>query len=1751
MEEAVKVRKGVRVWLWRTGNSLMTLLDGETKRTSDQDAQVMALAEEFGKQVSKLEVAQENVQFLIDEKLLENDINEADHYKLKAVYPVQAKISQFLKAFASQDCASSSAGSVEAKLPKLELPCFSGDVREWTSFWEQFQAVIENSDLPGVSKFSYLRMYLRGEALTAIAGLSLTTEDYEAACEILVERFGRTEKLIFSHIQELLALEAPGSPSVRELWDFYNSIKSHVRSLETLKIDGTKYGVILTPLILSRLTPELRMEWARNGEKHESDLDHLMTFLKTEIERRERSQVFESPDNKPTAAALHVGTTAATTTKKDNCRICGKGPHAIQNCRTLLALPADERQKRLKAKRICFRCLTQSTPKKSHNFSRCSAKCSVCGGRHHQIVCIPFSDRHANEHTNSQSHNTDSFSESRVCTSSSHDMHENVLLQTIKVSVGGRAGKRDAVILFDTGADRSYVSQDLVDQIKPDWVGKKSLAYAAFGSENVTTPTDRDMYNLSLQGEGEPINLKVTSVKAICAPVSQPNVPSEILSKFSNHFVSVPAGEKVRIDILIGLDAYWNIMYRDIKSLSPSLVAQNSRLGWILSGSIPDSKPNHSVVSHQLFCTSVEENFWSLETIGICENERENVAADPVLDQFKERITKSGERYSVSLPWKGNMADQLLSNKKGALKRLENLEVRFKKDTQLREQYYSIFAEMENHGIIEEVTAEVSHSGPTYYMPHHPVVKESSTTTKVRPVFDASAKGYNGISLNDCMEAGPNFLPDLPALLIRFRRWKIGLTADVTKAFLQVGINPEDRDVHRFLLKMEEDKVREMRFTRVPFGNKCSPFLLMATIKHHLTTMPPSHTADEIEENLYMDDLISGCDSEKEGKQMFSEAQEIMGNAGMKLAKWGSNSEELCQKFENKTFVTDTLKVLGMQWQPDEDVFSFEGCAVPPDLCLTKRLVLSMIARLFDPLGFLNPFVIRAKCLFQVLWREEVDWDQTIEGELKDLFLSWLMDLSILKAWKIPRRYFSGLWTDNPCIVLHGFGDASQKAYGACVYVLIKRPDGQIDSSLVMSRARVAPIKEVTLPRLELLAALLCARLVTYVKQSLKLSPLQEVHCWTDSTVTLAWLQKEPEKWKTFVANRVAEVQGLVAAKHWHHCPGILNPADLLTRGISAKDLSDSETWLKGPTDLMSNIDDEKVCHDFDTEEEAKTPKKTSTSCVTTEQKVRKPVIEIERYNFLIKAMRVMAYVQRFIQNLKVRQEERQVGDLSFHELDRARFLLLEEAQIHHFNKELKALRNGQSVPRDSPIQKLSPFLGEDGLLRVQSRLQFAGLSGSTAYPVIVPKGHFAILLARRAHIAKGHAGVNSMLIQLRDNYWVIGARRACKTVKAQCTACQRVDSPPCSQYMSPLPEERVQQSSPFSVTGLDHAGPLFCASDPGKKLYILLFTCAVTRAVHLELVDSLSSEDTLLALRRFFARRGMSSILWSDNAKGFLAARAALLEKHGSHGPDWRLIAPRAPWWGGWWERLVGSVKTSLRKALGRRRLGRQELETLLHEIECCVNARPLTFVGDTLDSGQTLTPSHFLLGRSSPYTKVEVDPNISISNPADLFEQHEGLLKEFWYVWKQEYLRNLPPFKGKGPGREIEKGSVVLIENEGARITWPLGIVEKMIQGRDGLARTVEIRTEKGTFVRPIQRLHSLEILNSPAPIGTETQRQSDTLDTSKPTSGTDRSQSKDSERQRDSAKGSGKQMNTSPDLVQQTRSGRSVRARNILDL
>ena len=494
------------------------------------------------------------------------------------------------------------------------------------------------------------------------------------------------------------------------------------------------------------------------------------------------------------------------------------------------------------------------------------------------------------------------------------------------------------------------------------------------------------------------------------------------------------------------------------------------------------------------------------------------------------------------------------------------------------------------------------------------------------------------------------------------------------------------------------------------------------------------------------------------------------------------------------------------KWLANEDCFSFDGIHIPENLLITKRVILSLICRLFDPLGFVSPFIVQAKCLFQHLWTLKLQWDNEVPDECVTLFRGWMSDLQLLQHWRIPRNYTRQRWNDISLIESHGFGDASPKGYGACVYIKAKLMDGSTVTSLVVAKSKVAPLKKVTLPRLELLGAVLCARLTIFVRETLRLPIDVESTCWSDSMLVLAWIKSDPNKWKEFVANRVTTIQSLVPPNRWLHCPGEQNPADLLTRSVSASELMNSKQWLHGPPFMTSGL----------------TP--SSTVLVTGSDNIKEELasmmlvpssvnpevtFDVERWGSFSKAIRVVAWVYRFLGNLK-HESVKQSGELTFNELQLGKLKLIQKVQEFEFALEFDALRKGCAVHKGSSIAKLSPFIDSEGLLRVLGRLQYSELSYEERHPIILPKCHFSVLLVRFHHELLKHAGVATMLTSLRNQFWIMGVRRIAKRVKRMCIACQRQDAPAGHQPMPRLPDLRVKQAVPFAITGLDHAGPLY-----------------------------------------------------------------------------------------------------------------------------------------------------------------------------------------------------------------------------------------------------------------------------------------------------------------------------------------------------
>lgn len=1787
---AVKRKRGAaRSWLSKVMKNAIVLL----QKDDVLKEQLEVVYEDVKFRLNALSAVQDEIEMLLDENDIESDIEQGESY-FRDANEVLAKLRHRCNHWTDNLSMTQSPsgepvnvisppylGPSQGYLPKINIGKFSGEFSSWQPFFDKFSALIDNTSLPDISKFTYLQSFIEGDAEKAIEGLSLTSENYKIALDILKTRFGRKERIVYGHIQNLLAVDFQNSSkNVKQLWNAFNELQGNIRSLETLGVDGVNYGLILTPLIVSRLAPDMRLMWARQCNEKEADLDFLMTFLQSEIENRERSLSFTLPSTSQATAydtlhrdrvrdfgrqQRHSGagresrgpraTTAgnfsnsgtgresrgprATVTgialnnsvagrasrghratdlgsslttpwgdsgpcaPKGNredpvlCAFCD-GEHASDRCRAVFKMDINDINVKIKEHNLCFVCL-----KKGHVAKKCFSNCQICKGKHNELFCKNGERTclKSVETNNSDDQNVGAQSHVTFCQSSLSNT--TTVLQTLLLKINGI----DMNVLFDSGSDKSFITSTAVNRLRPPFVGRETVRMAGFGSKQPSAGKTRNVYSVNFDlSDNKTQTLLLTEVDSISAMLHKPKIPVDLLSYFSpqcRFSQDISTTSNVTIDILIGQDYYWHLI--DVNETIQSqngLVAQKTHLGlWVLSGAFKEKEQKQiNSTCRQFLCLNEipEGHFRKLWDLEYLECNHEGHQGEPimskVLSDFEKQIRHVEGRYEVALPWGEGRQQLLQCNAKEALSRLGSLERKLARDERLKEGYIKALQHMEATGITEEVVDEQV-LGPVFYLPHRPVVKSSSSTTKIRPVFDASALGPNGVSLNNCMETGPNLLPLLSDILIRFRRNKVAFSADIEKAFLQISVRPEDRDVHRFFWKVG-DRLRTMRIKRVPFGNKASPFLLNATIRHHLSRyQSESKVVKELSQNMYVDDWLSGGDSVEEVLDMMSEASKIMSDAGMKLTKWSSNSLQVAENihlsFKDKSIDVDVFKVLGVCWVPGADALTFDCMVVSPDVLITKRVILSCIARIFDPLGLISPFVISLKILFQEVWKLGLSWDEQVPSEMGKIFSTWAKNLTILKELSFARSFVSVSWKEKKDVELHCFCDASLKAYGAVVYIKVFESDGSFSISLVMSKTRVSPLKPVTLPRLELLGAVIGAKLVNSVRQALELPKDVKYYCWTDSTVTLQWIQSDPIKWKMFVCNRVVQIQEVTAPECWAHCIGSENPADLLTRGLSTRDLVDNSLWFHGPPWLnnpgaMPKRDhpsetfiSKPQCGEDSIEEEAQ-----STICLNKTQNSDE-VLDAERWGDFSKAVRIVAWIFRFLNNTR-KSRRAEVSDfLNTDELQLAKQKLLGYIQRMYFVDEIESLSKGRSVRKDSPLHKMRPFLDEKGMLRMRGRLQFSDHSFEEKHPIILPRCHLTRLMVRREHQRLKHGGVLQMMTSLRNQFWLIGLRSLAKRVKRECVHCQRHDSSPCTQVLSPLPRERLTRALPFSVTGLDYAGPVYVADQVGKKFYILIFTCGVIRAIHIELCESLSLIDFMLAFRRFVSRRGMPNKVLSDNAKTFQAAAKQIAQSYAEEGVKWAFNTPRAPWRGGIWERLVRSVKQSLKKTIGSRLLTRTELETVLIEIEFCINSRPLTYVSDDPECSGILSPSHFLLGRSDghkpvPQSNVD-DMGLELTGAfvRNSYRYANEQLNRFWRMWYEDYIRNLPHIKSSFKENSLKEGSIVMLSEDNCpRLVWPLGQILRLLPGRDGKVRTVEVKTAKGNLVRAVQKVHHLEL-------------------------------------------------------------------------
>lgn len=957
------------------------------------------------------------------------------------------------------------------------------------------------------------------------------------------------------------------------------------------------------------------------------------------------------------------------------------------------------------------------------------------------------------------------------------------------------------------------------------------------------------------------------------------------------------------------------------------------------------------------------------------------------------------------------------------------------RDQTKSEAYREFMRELLTLDHMNEVAVDLTK--PHYYMTHHIIERSTSLTTKWRVVFNASFKSSTNFSLNDLLMVGPTIQPEVFVHLIRWRQNLIALTADITKMYRQIEVRPEDRWFQLIWWRnSDRDELKSYALKTVTYGTASAPFAATRTLKQLAIDQVSTHptVAPQFENNFYVDDYINSFPTLEAARFAKKGLNELAAKGGFELRKWSSNIAEFDDELTQNE---PTTSILGVPWNRLTDQILMSFSQIKLHNVITRANILSEIAQLFDPLGLCAPVVLTAKITMQKLWQlTNVSWDDQLPDDIAQSWCEFRNQLIEMPTIKIPRAI---LVTIEPFTV-HGFADASEDGYGACIYLV----SGE-NSRLICSKSRVAPLKRLSVPRLELNAAVLLAQLLSRVLSAMARTP-EAIYYWSDSEITIHRIKNSPARFNVYVGVRVAEIQQLTEARDWLYVPTLSNPADIVSRGLMPSEIAENDLWWHGPQFIRKIRENWPSQEKFAKYEVAQDEEAKKTAC-----DVFAAVIDTE--------------------------------------------------QAFFYHNEINLLAKNRPVQPSSSLKSLNPFLDEDGLLRVGGRLANSGLTFDHQHQIIVPAGKIAESILLHLHRTNCHCGPQLLLATSRQKYWIIGARSTARKVVQNCVICFRQRPRLIHQIMGQLPAARLSSARPFATTGVDYAGPFFIRPQPRAKVllkvYVAVFTCFYTRATHLEAVENLTTLAFLDAFRRFVARRGIPSEMWSDNATNLVGGRTELGElrqllvsSNHTHQVElfcsqnrinWRHIPPRSPHWGGLWESAVKQFKYHFKTSTHNHTFDWPGLTTVLCQVEAVLNSRPLTPAACDIDDFAVLTPGHFLVGQPLNLLPEPMWDNLNF-NRLKAWQQRQSMVSRLWERFHLEYVLELQrraKWTSKTP--DINLNQIVLVhEDNQPPCRWKYGRIVELHPGKDSHVRMVTIRTADGILKRGIAKIAPLPILD-----------------------------------------------------------------------
>ena len=1112
----------------------------------------------------------------------------------------------------------------KSRLPVPIPPVFDGNPLKFINFKKSFVALVESKGIPPADKLYYLQQYLTGEAKAAVEGCFFGSDNaaYGNAWERLEKRFGHPFKIQQSLRDKLKAwpkVPPDNSKAFQDFGDFLHTLQEAMPYVDGLKVLD---DYVQIQDIAAKLPHWCNNRWTRlvtttmnEGNSYPS-FATFVSFVNVETQvatnpicaasqnQRHTPQVktnYQYNSRRANGLAHAISTDEGSPIQHKessfvSCSFCASKQHLIGVCTKFNDLSHEKKIKFIREKHLCFKCLYHGHPSK---WCQNKIVCHMCKKNHHTMLHLDYYVK-----PEKKTSSTKIVDPKAKCSNPDHEVKRPSTVEGISNKAQsnmvrgctsmilpvwlktGHSGSQEILTyaLVDTQSDNSYISEDLADRLS---IPYKVTRMQMKTMNQVTTTDCRKFENISLRGFDMSIEVNIESVFTTAhIPYSRNHIPSKVEVSKMPHLAAVaphiPPIQDCEAGLLIGYNCPRALRPVEIVQGSPEdAFAVKTDLGWSVVGGTATQEGSgfcHRTSAKELLAPPPGE------IIRLLDQDFTDTKDDIVYSQEDLMFLKTLEKgirindkgkLSMPLPLKNKAT--LPNNHSMALSRLNSLKRKLTKDDKFATHYCNFMQQMIDKGHAEkvqpplkgEVVNYIPHQG--VYHPHKP--------DKIRVVFDGSAK-YQGISLNDVLLKGPDLMNGLLGVLLRFRQDKVALICDIEQMFYNFEVNREHRNLLRFLWWPGGDlslSPAEYQITVHLFGAASSPGCANYGLKYlaecYEKTYPQG--AAFLKRNLYMDDGLCSLSTKEQAIDLIKQATKICQQGNIRLHKFLSNSKEVLESIPSSERITtvseldlkmESLPVertLGIKWDAQQDCFLFT--ITLKDSPNTRRGILSSVMSVYDPNGFVSPVVLEGKRILQSLCRQKKSWDEPVENAIAERWERWKSDLYALNTLKIPRGIKPDKVVDR--YELHHFSDASTTGYGQCSYVRMHLKDGSISCTLLMSKARVAPFKVVSIPRLELTAAALSVKISKLLKRELEI-PFEEEYFWTDSKVVLGYIANDARRFHVFVSNRVQYIRDNTETYQWHYVPTKSNPADIASRGISAQQLNQS-MWIQGPDFLL------------------------------------------------------------------------------------------------------------------------------------------------------------------------------------------------------------------------------------------------------------------------------------------------------------------------------------------------------------------------------------------------------------------------------------------------------------------------------------------------------------------------------------------------------------------------------------------------------